>query len=34
VIDPLDTRDVLAHALAIGTNRPIEEEQPFGIFRM
>ncbi len=34
VIDPLDTRSVLAQALAIGTNRSLDAEQPFGIFRM
>lgn len=34
VIDPLETRDTLALALETGTNRPLDEEQPLGIFRM
>jgi 3-methylcrotonyl-CoA carboxylase beta subunit len=34
VIDPVDTRQVLALALATATCRPDEGEQPYGIFRM
>ena len=34
VIDPVDTRNVLAFALAAAMNRPREPETPFGIFRM
>jgi 3-methylcrotonyl-CoA carboxylase beta subunit len=34
VIDPVDTRRVLAHGLAIAANSPMEPEQAFGIFRM
>ncbi len=34
VIDPVETRDVLSHALSIGCNRPREDEGPLGIFRM
>jgi 3-methylcrotonyl-CoA carboxylase beta subunit len=34
VIDPADTRNVLALALAAATCRPDEGETPFGIFRM
>jgi 3-methylcrotonyl-CoA carboxylase beta subunit len=34
VIDPSDTRNVLALALATATCRPDEGETPFGIFRM
>jgi 3-methylcrotonyl-CoA carboxylase beta subunit len=34
VIDPADTRNVLALALAASTCRPDEGETPFGIFRM
>jgi len=34
VIDPLDTRNVLALALAAATCRPDEGESPYGIFRM
>lgn len=34
VIDPLDTRAVLAQALSAGANRPIENESSLGIFRM
>ena len=34
VIDPADTRDVLALALAAATCRPDEGETPYGIFRM
>jgi 3-methylcrotonyl-CoA carboxylase beta subunit len=34
VIDPVDTRRVLAFALAAAMNRPREAETPFGIFRM
>jgi 3-methylcrotonyl-CoA carboxylase beta subunit len=34
VIDPLDTRDTLALALAAATCRDDEGEQPYGIFRM
>jgi 3-methylcrotonyl-CoA carboxylase beta subunit len=34
VIDPVDTRSVLAIALAAASNRPREDEAPYGIFRM
>jgi 3-methylcrotonyl-CoA carboxylase beta subunit len=34
IIDPLDTRAVLAQALAIGMNAPPPEPTRFGIFRM
>ena len=34
VIDPLDTRSVLAHALSLAGNTPPEVESPLGIFRM
>ncbi len=34
VIDPVDTRAVLAHALSAAMSRPVDEEAPFGIFRM
>ena len=34
VIDPLDTRSVLAQALAAAANRPDEPESRLGIFRM
>ena len=34
VIDPADTRSVLAQALSAVMNRPRDEEKPFGIFRM
>ncbi|MDX1499389.1 MAG: carboxyl transferase domain-containing protein [Woeseiaceae bacterium] len=34
VIDPLDTRRMLALGLAAAANRPREPETPFGIFRM
>jgi 3-methylcrotonyl-CoA carboxylase beta subunit len=34
VIDPVDTRSVLAMALSAAMNRPRDEETPFGIFRM
>jgi hypothetical protein len=34
VIDPVDTRSVLAFALAAAMNRPREPETPFGVFRM
>ena len=34
VIDPVDTRGVLAHALAIAGNKPRESEDLPGIFRM
>ena len=34
VIDPLDTRAVLAHGLSAAANRPADDETPFGIFRM
>ncbi len=34
VIDPLDTRSVLAQALAAAANRPDEPESSLGIFRM
>jgi len=34
VIDPINTRNVLALALSAALNRPRDEESPFGIFRM
>jgi len=34
VIDPLDTRRVLAHGLSAAMNHPDKEEAPYGIFRM
>ena len=34
VIDPLDTRAVLAHGLSAAACRPADDETPFGIFRM
>ena len=34
VIDPLDTRRVLAHGLSAAMNRPDKDEAPYGIFRM
>lgn len=34
VIDPLETRSVLAHALSAALSRPQADETPFGIFRM
>jgi 3-methylcrotonyl-CoA carboxylase beta subunit len=34
VIDPADTRTVLAHALSIGMNAPKPEPTRFGVFRM
>jgi 3-methylcrotonyl-CoA carboxylase beta subunit len=34
VIDPLDTRTVLAHGLSAAMNHPRGDETPFGIFRM
>ena len=34
VIDPVDTRAVLAHGLAAASHCPREKETPFGIFRM
>ena len=34
VIDPVDTRRVLSLGLAAATNRPRDDETPFGIFRM
>jgi 3-methylcrotonyl-CoA carboxylase beta subunit len=34
VIDPVDTRTVLSLAIRAAANRPREEEQPLGIFRM
>ena len=34
VIDPLQTRTVLAHGLSAAMNSPQPEETPFGIFRM
>ncbi len=33
IIDPADTRDILARALSVVTNTPIEETE-FGVFRM
>ena len=34
VIDPVDTRSVLGHALSAAMGRPHTAETPFGIFRM
>jgi 3-methylcrotonyl-CoA carboxylase beta subunit len=34
VIDPVDTRSVLSIALAAASNRPRDDEAPYGIFRM
>jgi len=34
VIDPVDTRRVLSLGLAAATNRPRDDETPFGVFRM
>ena len=34
VIDPVDTRRVLAHGLAAAVNNMSEDEAPYGIFRM
>ena len=34
VIDPLETRTVLAHGLSAAVNYPLPDEEPFGIFRM
>jgi 3-methylcrotonyl-CoA carboxylase beta subunit len=34
VIDPTETRQVLALALSAATNRPRDDETPFGVFRM
>ena len=34
VIDPLETRSVLAHGLAVAMQQVPAEEKPFGIFRM
>ncbi|MEL7187261.1 MAG: carboxyl transferase domain-containing protein, partial [Pseudomonadota bacterium] len=34
VINPLDTRAVLAHGLSVAMNHPLGDEQPYGIFRM
>ncbi|MBT8103628.1 MAG: methylcrotonoyl-CoA carboxylase [Gammaproteobacteria bacterium] len=34
VIDPVDTRSVLAQALSAALDHPGDEEKPFGIFRM
>ncbi len=34
IIDPADTRNVLALGLSAAMNRPRESETPFGIFRM
>jgi 3-methylcrotonyl-CoA carboxylase beta subunit len=34
VIDPVDTRAVLAHGLSAAMNHPRADEAPFGIFRM
>ena len=34
VIDPLETRTVLAHGLSAAMNYPQPDEKPFGIFRM
>ncbi len=34
VIDPVDTRAVLAHGLSAAMHGPVDDESPFGIFRM
>ena len=34
VIDPVDTRAVLAHGLSAALHGPVDTESPFGIFRM
>jgi 3-methylcrotonyl-CoA carboxylase beta subunit len=34
VIDPLETRSVLAHGLSAAMNHEQPDEKPFGIFRM
>ena len=34
VIDPLDTRRVLAHGLSAAINKSGKDEAPYGIFRM
>ena len=34
VIDPVDTRAVLAHGLSAALHGPVDAESPFGIFRM
>jgi len=34
VIDPIDTRRVLAHGLSAAMNNMSEEEAPYGIFRL
>jgi 3-methylcrotonyl-CoA carboxylase beta subunit len=34
VIDPTETRQVLSLALSAATNRPRDDETPFGVFRM
>ena len=34
VIDPLDTRRVLAHGLSAAMHHPDKDEAPYGIFRM
>jgi 3-methylcrotonyl-CoA carboxylase beta subunit len=34
VIDPVNTRDILALAISAAMNRPRDPETPFGIFRM
>ena len=34
VIDPLETRSVLAHGLSAAMNHAQPDEKPFGIFRM
>ena len=34
IIDPVDTRAVLAHGLSAAMNSPQSDETPFGIFRM
>ena len=34
VIDPLETRRVLAHGLSAAAQKTGEEEAPYGIFRM
>jgi len=34
VIDPLDTRRVLAHGLSAAMNHTRKDEAPYGIFRM
>ena len=34
VINPVDTRAVLAHGLSAALHGPVDAETPYGIFRM